>query len=212
MVALSLLSRGLILGTGGGIEHIWLNTLCRLDPIAVGALIALGRPGRPVTAGRARRAVIGAGAPLLVVASTGVLWYELLRPTHTAGSLVLHPGITTLVLGVLIFLIVALCCGALVVIGLSSPGSWLGHPALVYLGRISYGLYVFHLASIRLVESLWWPWRCLLSFGIAVMAASLSYRLLEQPFLRLKERFAYVPSAPIAAEDPTTRPQVPSGA
>ena len=55
---------------------------------------------------------------------------------------------------------------------------------------------MFHLASLRVVGALWWPWRFLLGFGITVLVASLSYRFLEQPFLRLKERFTYIPSGP----------------
>ena len=53
-----------------------------------------------------------------------------------------------------------------------------------YLGKISYGLYVFHAAALRVVPS---P---LLALPLTIGIAALSYRYLESPFLRLKDRFA----------------------
>jgi peptidoglycan/LPS O-acetylase OafA/YrhL len=76
------------------------------------------------------------------------------------------------------------------------PFSW-----LVYLGRISYGLYVFHLLGLALVAKLiitgvgiplGFEIRVLLSFGLTVLLAAVSYRWLEQPFLRMKKRFSAV--------------------
>lgn len=74
---------------------------------------------------------------------------------------------------------------------------------VVYLGRISYGLYVFHLFAIALMSGLSsipvmgiplnFERRLLLSFLLTVILAAASYRWLEQPFLRLKKRFSYTP-------------------
>ena len=73
-------------------------------------------------------------------------------------------------------------------------------PATGHLGRISYGLYGFHVPVLA-----GWPqhgcelpWfaRLPATFGLTVAIPALSYRLLEQPFLRLKERFRYVRSSP----------------
>ena len=65
---------------------------------------------------------------------------------------------------------------------------WAGWNSAVfgYLGRVSYGLYVFHVAAIRLTESLGVG----AAFLLTVAAAAVSYRYLETPFLRLKDRFA----------------------
>jgi peptidoglycan/LPS O-acetylase OafA/YrhL len=79
----------------------------------------------------------------------------------------------------------------------------LGCPPLRYLGKISYGFYVYHLAALYAAEKL----LGLVSDGsrpavfaagllLTVGAASLSYAILERPFLLLKERFAFVPSRP----------------
>jgi peptidoglycan/LPS O-acetylase OafA/YrhL len=75
---------------------------------------------------------------------------------------------------------------------------------ITYLGKISYGLYVFHLLCLYLAEKLlsphrfstffvyWW-----LGLAMTIALASISYAFFESPFLRLKERFVYVKSRPI---------------
>jgi peptidoglycan/LPS O-acetylase OafA/YrhL len=77
---------------------------------------------------------------------------------------------------------------------------------LVYLGRISYGLYVYHVLALRLVGHalggrtgtaarflIYWCGSLTLTFALA----SASYCWLETPFLRLKQRFAVVKSRPV---------------
>jgi len=80
---------------------------------------------------------------------------------------------------------------------------------LIYLGRISYGLYVFHNGVLLFAERIVAPSglsrhslaNALLVDGLALilctLMASLSYRYFESPFLRLKERFAVVKSRPV---------------
>jgi peptidoglycan/LPS O-acetylase OafA/YrhL len=69
-----------------------------------------------------------------------------------------------------------------------------------YLGKISYGLYVYHLAIIWFVGRIrdWWPifeeptaklLTAIIALPLTVLVASLSYFLLEKPLLNLKERF-----------------------
>ena len=75
---------------------------------------------------------------------------------------------------------------------------------LVRLGRISYGLYVFHLFALEISEaSLRHLHRLdvlkpILSLALAllltIILAHLSYAVLELPFLRLKRRFTFVQS------------------
>lgn len=82
---------------------------------------------------------------------------------------------------------------------------------LVYLGRISYGMYVFHITmywvvfrifkdqlasvTIKLVLKDWKDEVGILAAFLAtVVLAVLSYYLLEKPFLRMKKRFTLVPS------------------
>ena len=73
---------------------------------------------------------------------------------------------------------------------------------LAHLGKISFGLYVFHVAAIRVTEQFWGGELMGVSLNAAallltILAATLSYRFIEGPFLRLKERFAVVSSRPI---------------
>jgi peptidoglycan/LPS O-acetylase OafA/YrhL len=73
------------------------------------------------------------------------------------------------------------------------------------LGKISYGLYVFHFLAIRIASKLFErfhvPYSEGFSFPLAllltILAAKLSYKWLEIPFLRLKRRFEIVHSRPI---------------
>lgn len=62
---------------------------------------------------------------------------------------------------------------------------------LSYLGRISYGLYLWHYTVYFVVkhEVTTYPARPLLQVGLSVPLAALSYHLLELRFLRLKGRF-----------------------
>ena len=84
-------------------------------------------------------------------------------------------------------------------LGVSLP-RWSGF--LIYLGKISYGLYVYHLICIALA---WWikehvlhraHWRWSFPFTLLLtcVCASLSYRFIESPFLRFKEKFVFVQS------------------
>jgi peptidoglycan/LPS O-acetylase OafA/YrhL len=73
---------------------------------------------------------------------------------------------------------------------------FLGNPALVFAGRISYGLYIYHI-MVAMVFDRWLPSQMrflveipslrLVVFGIVTLfTAALSWRLLEQPINRLR--------------------------
>ena len=113
------------------------------------------------------------------------------------GQLVSYPLAAA---GASLFLLAALA---------SPPDSALSRSrAIIYLGRISYGLYVLHFPALKAARALLgtfgrtvplagWP-RLLALFalwmGITVALAATSYRWIERPFLRLKSRLARIPS------------------
>ena len=80
---------------------------------------------------------------------------------------------------------------------------------LVYLGKISYGLYVFHQLSLEIASRVlnrmegmdsvrhhivFGVGHLALGMTLTLILSMLSYRYFEKPFLRLKERFTVVRS------------------
>ncbi len=75
------------------------------------------------------------------------------------------------------------------------PQRWLSARPMVWLGRISYGLYMYHEIAFWAVgrEGL----RSVLALGLTVALAAASYYGVERPFLRLKRSWTRVPSRPV---------------
>lgn len=65
-----------------------------------------------------------------------------------------------------------------------SPPSWLGASALAWLGRISYGLYLWHYPVMAVLRAQQWTWQYTLAvgFSLGLMGAVLSYYLVERRF------------------------------
>jgi peptidoglycan/LPS O-acetylase OafA/YrhL len=180
---------------------IWCNTLTRLDPIAGGALLAMAL--------RRRRLALGSGAAAALLAGSALTIVLTMRFEPAVAH---DPW-----LGSLVYLIDAAACVGMLLGAVAAPPErprLLTRPALVYLGRISYGLYVYHGVAILLVEAAWRryapPGPLLAHVGVLAAAFLLtvafsvaSYRWLEEPFLRLKERFSVIRSAPLAPPTPS---------
>jgi peptidoglycan/LPS O-acetylase OafA/YrhL len=156
-------------------HSIWFNTFTRLDPIATGILISLVLGGTAPRVGVVTRSALAtAGLLLLYLADKA----DGIRPPSFIGWMAAFPMVD---LGVL----------AIFLAFLGASISW---RPLIYLGQISYGLYVFHmfwLDAVKVVllrftgECSFWE-RGLISLPLTIAVAAVSYRWLETPFLRLK--------------------------
>jgi peptidoglycan/LPS O-acetylase OafA/YrhL len=101
------------------------------------------------------------------------------------------------------FPVVALSC-TLVMMGVLGISVRLPR-SLLYLGKISYGLYVYHalgnLLSNKIIPVhatfIQLALRPTLALGFTVLLASVSYAVLEKPFLNLKKRFTHINSRPV---------------
>ena len=61
--------------------------------------------------------------------------------------------------------------------------------ALVFMGRISYGLYVWHFPILAMMQKHDLPWQNLGYLVPSFIVALASYYFLELPFLKLKSRY-----------------------
>jgi peptidoglycan/LPS O-acetylase OafA/YrhL len=93
------------------------------------------------------------------------------------------------------------CCAAVIFLVLQSQ--FLAAKPLPYLGKISYGLYAYHAMILALMDRLVTPgsWVKLLMIPAKLLTiiavATLSYKFMEAPILKFKERFTYVKSRPV---------------
>lgn len=184
MIVIALATRVLLAAYDAEHPAVWCNTLARLDSIAVGAILAVSLAGRSPRIKYALRFLFFA------VALVGFLLVA--RYLRQDGPLSIVTYSATALASVM--LLVAVLQSDANFLRLR-PFSW-----FVYLGRISYGLYVFHLLAIALLPTLFvavfgvppaFEQRIVLSFALTVVLAAASYKWLERPFLKLKKRFTY---------------------
>jgi peptidoglycan/LPS O-acetylase OafA/YrhL len=190
MLVISNVTRVAMIAFHGGTNSVWCNTLGRLDPIAAGILVAaVLRGGIPNFSLASRFGMLVAGTiPLALVAN----YWKIHGPERLEW-------IPTLV-G---FPVVAISCTLIMLavlgIRLRMP------PSLLYLGKISYGLYVYHALGNDLSNMLipvhtafiQLALRPVAALAITLVLASISYAVLETPFLKLKKRFAHIDSRPV---------------
>jgi peptidoglycan/LPS O-acetylase OafA/YrhL len=176
----------MLAGSSGG--FIYYGSISRCDSLALGILLALFADRLP----RLTR-----GARVLLLATGLVGW------VISSAWLNEQPGPVDLRM-VLGRLIVSLAAGAILYACLHSHSKLVRGAWVVRLGKISYGLYMLHLTGILIMLSLFhpiWGWQLLatkgLGFVMTVILALASYRWIESPFLRLKDKFATVLSRPV---------------
>jgi peptidoglycan/LPS O-acetylase OafA/YrhL len=173
-------------GVSGG--YIYYGSTARCDSIALGILVALFADRLPELTRTARFLLVSGGLVGWIAASA---WL-----TDQPGAISMRevPG----------RLIIALAAGAMLYGCLYSRSKLLTSAWAVRLGKVSYGLYLWHLTGLLLAKSVLHPisGTALLGtkavgFVLTLLLAFASYRWVESPFLRMKDRFARVLSRPV---------------
>ncbi|MDQ2931330.1 MAG: acyltransferase [Gemmatimonadota bacterium] len=178
-----------ITGASGQVNFVLLPT--RMDLLAAGAFLACAYRDEELWArvlrSRQHIALIG----LLLFLAT-VLCRHTIDSRDSFDQLVLFPAIVAL----------AAVATATAVHGVK----WLATSPMRFVGRISYGIYVWHLVVMRLVllnvtvpqehatANSWWLFYAEMVFGTffgSIVLAYASWLVIEQPFLQLKSFVAY---------------------
>jgi peptidoglycan/LPS O-acetylase OafA/YrhL len=168
--------------------YIYYGSFSRSGSLALGILLALFADRLPGLTRGMRGLLLAAGLAGWIGSS---------------GWLIDQPGSLDMraVLGRLVASVGAV---AILYAGLGSRSRLVRSEWVVRLGKISYGLYMLHFIGLLVVIDLLhprWGWTLLatkaLGLALTVLLAWASYRWVESPFLRLKDRFATVLSRPV---------------
>jgi peptidoglycan/LPS O-acetylase OafA/YrhL len=186
LIAVSLAGTGVLAATHSSGINLWFNSLSESLFFACGGLLALfvGLKQQPESWWRW----------LAGVGVCAVCWLS-----ADATGLFDTPNAAVSPARAISFYILAAGGAAALVWGFLHIPRRLILPQLVYLGRISFGLYVFHGMTMLLGRQFIAPWFhgglwLIPTFALTVVVAALSYEFLEKPFLKLKYRFELVHS------------------
>jgi peptidoglycan/LPS O-acetylase OafA/YrhL len=169
-------------------QTVWCSTIVQFEMFAAGILLALAHAKREIFFCSAWQRIVG-------ILAVPLLWFTATFVFRVKGEYLFAVGPISLCLG---YALVAGSCALLIaaVLGVKSWPRW-----MIELGKISYGLYVYHLPVLYfLAREVHWVSpiiRRVLALFLTCGFAWLSYRYYETPFLRLKERFEFVKSRPV---------------
>ena len=156
----------------------WRGTLSRADGVLLGSALAVALTKRGWFLRRVlERYWLGAAALVLLASA----FYTCGRGVSANGCTAPTASLAT-----------AMLIGHLAVRPDGVIASALGVPPLAAIGRISYGLYLFHLPIVALIahSEIEGPRAGLAVFALTVVVATLSFKLVERPFMDLYRRLA----------------------
>ena len=179
-IALAVASRAACAGAGWTSFQVYVFTPNNLDTLGCGALLAYFVVHRPEQVVGLRRLALGAGVAAIVV--TSLVQNPIARDALSA--------VPTALIGLWVVSKAAEGFRGLVGLALTFPPS-------IYLGRISYGIYVYHFFVPAVLKPLFDRFHIedggvafgLICLVVTVFVASLSWFLLERPINSLKNRF-----------------------
>lgn len=164
---------------------LWTNSFINFSFFGFGALMALALHKRSFSVPtRLRVFLFGGGVLLWLIANE---YFHVQGVFYEARPLLVTCG----------FALVAVGCIS-IFLSLYGISRSLLPPQLIYLGRISYGLYVFHVPCREVARWLvsgfnhGLLFRPVIQMALTILVASLSYQYFEKPFLRLKARFEFI--------------------
>jgi peptidoglycan/LPS O-acetylase OafA/YrhL len=192
MICVANIFRPFAASMGENRVQLWMNTFSHLDSIAAGILLAVLFRERALSLKYGRRIVLIFFAICCLVARA-----------HFAFGTTQSDGRVSLLGTAIGDPVVPLACTAILI-------GFIGLPfrsrVLQYLGKISYGLYVYHLTGLLIIDKLL-PGggagaihaclRVVFALGLTIAISAASYRIVETPFLNLKRRFTYIDSRPV---------------
>lgn len=163
--------------------EVFYFTLCRIDALAMGTLLATLEPGmvaKPITG-----KWLGAIALLVFFILAG-LWPWMSGTRNVIIQAVKFTGIAFVYFGFIGFLF---CCGE------RGIGRFFCSRPLVFAGTISYGLYVYHPFCFQAFETSWRQpsgvTNAILVVALTFLVATVSFYGFEKQFLRLKRFMSY---------------------
>ena len=174
-------------------EGVWVNSFVQFQFFAAGGLIALWLHDRDFNLSTLLRSC-------LALAGLGT-WYVTMLVFHLQAWTPSHPS--QLFVGYLLVLLAT----AMIFLSVLGTKSHIPRP-LVYLGKISYGLYLFHDLFVQFIfrssdifpKMAYFQHHNLIAIPIAfvltVTTAALSYHFFERPILKFKERFETIKTRP----------------
>lgn len=163
--------------------NAYLFTFCRIDSILLGALISFiyikNKGNLFVFNNRINHIVFGILLLLLIIITLTI---------DNEGALMKHG----------FFILTNMVCFSLIIFALNNPDYiLLSNRFIRWFGSRSYGIYLYHFPVFTLIYKLkvidHYPlnffWVTTLRLGISLVLAEISFRLLETPILRLKEKY-----------------------
>jgi peptidoglycan/LPS O-acetylase OafA/YrhL len=165
-------------------RDLWANGFCQSIFFGAGILSSVWIQQKKVELNSMSRSLIFSMAIGMYYVATR--WFDIVREGLSRSGLHAVAGYVSVAIGTSLLLI-------------SIYGLKLKFPkALIFLGKISFGLYVFHVLSMEIFAHEKYRLHLegiqarFISLSLTILLAILSYKWLERPFLKLKSRFAFI--------------------